>query len=405
MNTTELLARRRPEWQELEMLLTELGQFRQKPLGPDKIARFTTLYRCVCSDLALAESQQLPAEVIQYLNDMVGKAHHELYRNSKAKRFQFRKTVFEDIPRGIVSDKIFWFAFLLFWLPFFFCASAARLDPLFPERTIGQGSLEQIQKMYSRDMSEKSSPVHRFEMFGFYINNNGGIGLKCFALGILGGFIGAYILLSNSISLGTIYGFMSSSAVDENISKNFTTFVTAHSIFELTAIILSAAAGMRLGFAFFSTNGFRRLDSVRLAAHRATPIAFFAFVLFCLAALLEGFVSPNPYIPYFAKVEIAVLSAGLLFFYIVICGLLALRKKNSEADYVSDNSNPVGSPPDETISNVSIITASEHPATKRKQETEIDFFSSEKLRNISFVPEPLKSLGNAPQSSLREDLS
>ncbi len=326
MKTAELLARRKPEWQELEGLVAEFKKVNRSMTDPEKIVRFTSLYRSVCSDLALAESRHMPGEVVQYLNDMVAKAHHELYRTSRSKKFQFRKTVFEDIPRWILTDKIFWFAFLLFWIPFFFCIGASRYDQYFPQRIVGQRSLDAMEKMYSYDKNDRSSPVFRVDMVGFYIKNNGGIGLKCFALGILGGIIGAYILLSNSISLGCIYGYMSSSAVDEKVSQNFTTFVTAHSSFELTAIILSAAAGMRLGIAFFSTGGLRRFDSVRLAARRATPVALFAFVLFCFAALIEGFVSPTSYIPYFVKLEIAIISGFLLFVYIVVCGLISLKK-------------------------------------------------------------------------------
>jgi hypothetical protein len=44
-----------------------------------------------------------------------------------------------------------------------------------------------------------------------------------------------------------------------------------------------------------------------------------AVVLFFLAALIEGFVSPSP-LPYAIKAFIAIASASLLMFYFVILG-------------------------------------------------------------------------------------
>ena len=44
-----------------------------------------------------------------------------------------------------------------------------------------------------------------------------------------------------------------------------------------------------------------------------------AMIMFLLAALIEGFLSPSP-APYWVKALVAVVSAGLLMFYFVILG-------------------------------------------------------------------------------------
>ena len=49
-------------------------------------------------------------------------------------------------------------------------------------------------------------------------------------------------------------------------AANFYTFVTAHSSFELTAIVLSGAAGLRLGWGLVDTQGQSRLSSSRREA-------------------------------------------------------------------------------------------------------------------------------------------
>ncbi|MBQ2789898.1 MAG: stage II sporulation protein M, partial [Thermoguttaceae bacterium] len=76
-----IIAKREPDWKELERLAAELDKtaLRRERDGA-KIARFAELYRAACSDLALAESLRFPPGTIRYLNDLVGVAHNILYR-------------------------------------------------------------------------------------------------------------------------------------------------------------------------------------------------------------------------------------------------------------------------------------------------------------------------------------
>ncbi len=321
MNVAELLEKRKPEWKELEDLLDETKKVTSNSLlfNPEKASRFTMLYRSVCSDLALAESYELPPGTIHYLNGIVGRAHHYLYCSSRSGWKNFQYLIFTEIPRWILTDFTFWLAFILFWGPFFTCLFMSHLDTSFPERVISGEQLKIVEKMYGTSFDQIDFDDRMF-MVGYYIRNNGGIGLQCFAMGIIGGICGAMILLSNSIQLGVIFGYMTSSLVDPQTRTNFTTFVLAHSSFELTAIVMSAAAGMRLGFAFFVTHGYRRIDSVRLAARKAGPIMMVAFVLFCLAALIEGIISPNPFLSLGYKQGIAIVTGCMLFIYIVVLG-------------------------------------------------------------------------------------
>jgi len=88
--------------------------------------------------------------------------------------------------------------------------------------------------------------------------------------------------------------------------------------------VFSAAAGMRLGFSLVSTGGLSRLAALRQAANEAMPAMGVAVVLFCLAALIEGFLSPSS-APYAVKAAVAIISSLLLVFYVVGLGLVARR--------------------------------------------------------------------------------
>jgi len=153
-------------------------------------------------------------------------------------------------------------------------------------------------------------------MVGFYIFHNTGIGLQCFAHGLLLGVGGLFAIAFNGVFLGAVFGFMTTVPA----RTNFFNFVTAHGPFELTAIVFSGAAGMRLGFALVSTGGLRRTESLRLAARQAMPTMGAAMVMFSLAAMIEGFISPSG-LPYLVKAGVAIVSTILILAYVVGLGL------------------------------------------------------------------------------------
>ena len=87
----------------------------------------------------------------------------------------------------------------------------------------------------------------------------------------------------------------------------------------LQAIVLSAAAGMRMGFSIIETGGYSRGESLRRGVKAAMPTVGAAIILFALAAFIEAFISPSA-LPYEAKAGVAVICSGVLVFYFVLLG-------------------------------------------------------------------------------------
>ena len=137
-------------------------------------------------------------------------------------------------------------------------------------------------------------------MAGFYVFHNVSIGLQCFAFGLLLGIGGLYVTFYNAAMLGAAFGFMARSPH----AGNFYQFVTAHGPFELTAVVLCAAAGLRLGFSLVDTQGLTRAASLRQAATESRSTVWAAVVLFVLAAMIEAFLSPSA-APYAIKAAVA----------------------------------------------------------------------------------------------------
>jgi uncharacterized membrane protein SpoIIM required for sporulation len=76
---------------------------------------------------------------------------------------------------------------------------------------------------------------------------------------------------------------------------------------------------MRLGFSLIDTHGIKRSHSLRRAGEETMPVMSAAIIMFLLAALIEGFLSPSA-APYWVKALVAVLSTGLLMVYFVGLG-------------------------------------------------------------------------------------
>lgn len=318
MKLADLIEQRTDDWKALEADIHWVDtQRRGRKLDPQRLADFARRYRAVCSDLAQATARRFPPETIRYLHQLVAAAHSQIYR---AETFHFRdwgRTLFVSVPRRILRDPCTWIAMAGFWGLFLGSILAAWMDPAFATHMVGTGVLTNMEQMYSEPPSEQSRDFGANDaMAGFYVFNNAGIGLRCFAGGLLLGVGSLCVMAFNALMLGAIFGHM----LNSEQSANFIEFVTAHGPFELTAVVLSTAAGLRLGWSMIDTQGLTRGAALRKTAPQALEIALTATVLFVLAAFIEGYLSPSE-LPYSVKVSVAAISTLLLILYIVVLGL------------------------------------------------------------------------------------
>ena len=314
MKASDLLATRRENWRELESLCEGMAGRSRRRMTAGTVGRFSTLYRAACADLALAEAYQLPPGTVDYLHRLVGRAHNQLYRTRSFQTGAWARELFVCVPRRLFSDNCLRLALVIFWGVFGLSGAMAYCLPDYAERAIGQEMMMQLEESFSQPVSRDAAGAGGL-MVGFYIFNNPSIGLQCFAFGLVFGIGGLYKTLFNAAVLGASFGYMATLPQREN----FFHFVTAHGPLELTAIVLSAAAGMRLGFSLVDTNGHTRIVSLRLAAREAVPTVSAAVLMFLMAALIEAFLSPSA-APYWVKAAVAIITAGLLMFYFVILG-------------------------------------------------------------------------------------
>jgi uncharacterized membrane protein SpoIIM required for sporulation len=97
------------------------------------------------------------------------------------------------------------------------------------------------------------------------------------------------VLAYNGALLGTVLGIaLSSGHLDDVL-----VLVTAHGAIELTGIIVSGAAGLRLGWALVDPGMRTRPEALAEAARPAVAMVLGIAPWIVLAGLLEAFISPR----------------------------------------------------------------------------------------------------------------
>ncbi|QDV22347.1 stage II sporulation protein M [Aureliella helgolandensis] len=314
----ETLEQRRSEWQRLEYLLATFSNARLAGRSGNSLAELSSLYRSACADLAMAEQYRLSPEAVNYLHALVGQAHNTIYRSRRFQYQQWWDIAFRLAPQQIFRDRCVQVCALLFFGLFSLSTYLAYNEVAFPgfaEQVLGTDQMVAMEENFSEVDFGRDLDVN-LAMVAFYIQHNTGIGLQCFAMGPLV-IPGLYATAYNATVLGASFGYMARGGTEGGDA--FLEFVTAHGAFELTAIALAAAAGLRIGMGWLFTQGHSRVASLQLRAREAVPVMAVSGVLFFLAALTEGILSPSS-VPYFFKALWGVASSAMLMFYFVVLG-------------------------------------------------------------------------------------
>jgi uncharacterized membrane protein SpoIIM required for sporulation len=316
--------RRNRDWQELEALTRRAAAGGVKQLGAAQIARIPPLYRDVAADLARAQAARYSAPLVEYLQGLTASAHTFVYARGAGSdaaaedrmlRSRLRRAV-EAFPCAVRRHR--WaviIAFLLFFVPFFAGLFAAWADPGFAFKIVPESQLKPLAEAYSAGFSQGRDMGTDAMMAGFYVHNNVGIALRCFACGIVFGLGSAFFLVQNGLAIGAIMGYVASQGAGDNIL----TFVVGHGSFELGAIVLSGGAGLAMGWSIVAPGEKTRLESLQSVAKDVIVIVFGAAFMLLIAAAIEGFWSGSS-IPSLVKRIVGGVMFCIVLAYILLAG-------------------------------------------------------------------------------------
>jgi len=288
------------EWAELEALLEEVsgGAGRSRvATGPVRGDRVAALYRRACEHLALARSRAYPAHLQHRLERLTAEAHQTIYHESTLGLARLRHAVWNGFPQTVRRHAVYvWVAAATLLLPTFVVGALVYARPELILSVVSPDMAEAFEEMY--DASAESIGRQRtadtdWIMFGYYIRNNVGVAFQCFAGGLFAGVGSLFFLAYNGAFGGAIGGYLT----ERGLSSTFYSFIVTHSAFELTAIILSGAAGLRLGHALLAPGRRTRIQALVDAGRGCTVILYGTTALLVIAAAVEAFWSSAGWIP------------------------------------------------------------------------------------------------------------
>ena len=305
------------QWLACERYLRASAKERKTMAEAEALA---SLYRQCCHHLAIARERHYSLLLVERLNAIVRNTQHELYRIRPQNRYAFLRFLVDDLPATLRQNRGFVISgMLLFFLPLMATALAVYLDGDLIYSLMPAEQVREYESMYAADseaLGRERDSATDLQMFGFYIYNNIGIAFRTFAGGILLGVGALFFLIYNGLVIGGVMGFMA----NQGFTDTFFPFVAGHGSFELTAIGLSGAAGLKLGFAILAPGNLTRLAALKAAGKQAAIMMYAAFLMLLLAALIEAFWSSSAALPNVTKYIVG----GILWTLVVALFLNAL---------------------------------------------------------------------------------
>lgn len=313
------------DWDELQKLLV---QIRGEQYSKERIAVrgevLASLYRRVCEQLALARERYYPAYLVERLEQLTSDAHQLIYQHSEIGVARLLRLFGYDFPRAVRRHAAFvWIAAALFAIPAIALGVLVYLRPELILSVVDANTVASYEQMYSSAAQQIGRPGGAstdWGMFGFYIRNNVGVAFQCFAAGLFAGIGSVFFITFNGAMGGAVAGYLT----QRGLAPTFFSFVVTHSAFELTAIVLSGAAGLRLGYSLLAPGRLTRRQSLVIAARESVVIVYGVIAMLLIAAAVEAFWSSAGWIPLSTKYTVAAVC------WIAVLGYLTLQGRRAD---------------------------------------------------------------------------
>lgn len=289
-------------------------------LKADEVLELGRLYRAATGDLAIAQ-RDFPQDIVSSeLNDLVAGAHALVYSEAPTSVRRLRRFLLGDIPATVRANARFIVVSAILLFGPALVAFAAGL--LSPDVAVGALPASFRDELARRRPGTELPQALRLNAGPTIIVNNVRIAVVAFAGGLTAGLLTVYILVANGALLGTVFAVLQSAG----LSWTLLTFVSGHGVLELSAIVLSGAAGLRFAWAILQPGEQTRGAALRLAGIQATRIMLLVIVMLGFAGLIEVYISPSS-APAAVKVAVGLGTGAIVLAYVLFADrLLTLRR-------------------------------------------------------------------------------
>jgi len=303
---------RRARWARLGHLIFEANG-RVERLAPDDVLELGRLYRAASSDLAVARRDFALDAATERLNDLVAAGHALVYSEAPTSGRRLRRFVLHELPASVRANSRFTaVSFAALAIPLI---ATFAIGLLLPEIAATALPPETRQHLAERRLWTDIPEGYRPLVGPLIIVNNVRVAVFAFAGGLTAGALTLYLLVANGALLGTVLAVVQG----YGLSGGLLTFTAAHGPLEISCIVLSGGAGLRLAWALLRPGDSSRRDALRLAGAQAVRVMLLVIPALGVAGILEAFLSPSD-APIALKLTVGLVAAFALWGYIGLVG-------------------------------------------------------------------------------------
>ncbi len=275
-------------------------------------------------DLGYSKTFYPYSKVTHFLNAEASKRYLTIYRNRREDRNRLVTFFKYDLPMTIGKHHaVLLICFSLFVLFFFVGFFSSLKDEHFVREVLGDSYVNMTQRNI-----KLGNPFgvyqggNSFLMWLGIMINNISVSFRYFVEGLLFPFFTVPELIRDGVMVGSFdYMFYS-----KGLGGLFLLTVMIHGVLELSALVISATAGIVMGKSWLFPGTFNRFDAFKVGAKDGIKIIIGLVPVFMTAAFFEGFVTRHYKMPVWMSGSILAASSFFVIGYFVVYPILLKRK-------------------------------------------------------------------------------
>lgn len=302
------IEKRKANWKRLEELIEQARSMHGlRRLSRDEVRELGRSYRRAATDLAIARVESRDQRLVNYLNNLVIRAHGMIYRtDSKGVRgildfyrFEFpavfRRTFIYTVATFLTFIAVSISSFIATW----------RNDDFADFASLPRPAVQKIKenKRWWDDLN-KEAPVGA----AMIIFNNTSIGLLTFSLSVFPVVGTVYVLTPSALMFGSVNALI----IKYGMTLSLWSFMVGHAVLEFAAIFIAGGAGLMIGMALLVPGERTRQDALIERGKLAIKLLAGCLPLFLIAGLIEAFISPLYLHPAYKFAVSAATATGLI---------------------------------------------------------------------------------------------
>jgi uncharacterized membrane protein SpoIIM required for sporulation len=291
LRSAEFRREREQTWRELEGLVERAERDGVASLDGASLARLPTLYRATLSGLSVARAISLDANLLAYLEALAARAYLSVYGVRERPAALLAAFFAWRLPAAVrgawreiaLAAAVMLAGVLAAWL--LTLRDPGFYDAFVPPGVQGGRNFQASVEELRRGLGGHDREADRLGYFAAWLfSHNAQIGMMSFALGFALGVPTVILVFYNGLMLGSFVALYHANGLLLPLGG----WLSIHGPTELTALVLSAAGGLRLGGAILFAGRERRLARLARDGRDAAVVMMGAVLLFLIAGVLEG---------------------------------------------------------------------------------------------------------------------